>query len=458
MKTADRKNMKILLINPPRFRGHSIIREMRCVGITTVSVFPPIELAYLAGLLRKHAQVKILDSNALDQNFEDIEKEITTFEPQAVIFTASIPSFRADAQVARIAKKINQNIKTVLLESHIVPVMPEKIKKAFPEIDYLVGSEPLLNIPRLLGFEGVSELEKHPLPAYDLLPLKKYSSISFAREKPFASLVTSVGCSNRCNFCIIGGATVDRGYGKIWRFKSPQKIIEEIKYLLGLGIRSIYFFDETFTVSKQRVRDLCRLIVENGLKFEWSCNGRVDTLDEETIKIMKKAGCWNIMFGLECGVEGILEDANKGTTPAKAIDVINYCKKNGVDVSASFIIGWPGDTWQTIKETLEMAKRINVHRTQFDMLTPFPGTKFYEEAKAKGLLESDYSFSGYDAYCVDDMPVIRTEKMTSQDLARAYKYVYRKFYLRPSLWLRTLLGIRTFSQFIDIIRFIRYLR
>ena len=451
-------NNKILLINPPRFKGHSIVREMRCVGITTVSVFPPIELAYLAGLLRKYARVIILDSNALNQNLEDIEKEIAAFEPQAVIFTASIPSFTADAQVAKAAKKVNQNIKTILLESHIVPVMPQKIKQSFPEIDYLVGSEPLLNIPKLLGFEGVSELEKHPLPAYDLLPLEKYSSINFTRKKPFASLVTSTGCSNRCNFCIIGGATVDRGYGKIWRFKSPQKIIEEIKHLLALGIKSIYFFDETFTVNKQRVKDLCRLIADQGLKFEWSCNGRVDTLDEETIKIMKKAGCWNIMFGLECGVEGILEDANKGTTPAKAMDVINYCRKNGVDVSASFIIGWPGDTWQTIKETLEMAKKINVHRTQFDMLTPFPGTKFYEEAKAKGLLESDYSFSGYDAYCVDDMPVIRTEKMTSQELARAYKYVYRKFYLRPSLWLKTLLGIRTFGQFMDILKFIRYLR
>lgn len=450
--------MKILLINPPRFKGHSIIREMRCVGITTVSVFPPIELAYLAGLLRKYAQVKIFDANALNKGFSDIEKEIADFLPEVVVFTASIPSFNADAQVARIAKKINRDIKTILLESHIAPVMPEKIKQGFPEIDYLIGKDPLVNIPALLGFEGIGKIEDHPLPAYDLLPLEKYSSISFARKKPFASLITSVGCPNRCNFCIIGGATVERGYGKTWQFKTPKKILEEIKYLLGLGIKSIYFFDETFTANRERVKELCSIIIKDGLKFEWSCNGRVDTLDEETLKIMKDAGCWNIMFGLECGSEDILAEANKGTTAMKALDIVGACKKIGINVSASFIIGWPGDTWETIKKTLDMAKKINVHRAQFVILTPFPGTKFYEEVKEKGLLESEYSFSGYDSYCLNSLPVVRTEKMTSQELTQAYKYIYRKYYLRPSLWLRTIFGIRTFSQFTDILKFIKYLK
>ncbi len=450
--------MKILLINPPRFKGHSIIREMRCVGVTLVSVFPPVELAYLAGFLRQYAEVKILDANALNANFQYIEREIREFSPDAVVFTASLPSFSADAQVAKIAKNIDKNIKTVLLDSHTVPVMPDKIRKLFPEIDYLVGTEPLASIPKLFGLEGVTDLEKHPLPAYDLLPIKKYSSISFARKKPFASLITSVGCPNRCNFCPIGGATVERSYGKVWRFKSPQKILEEIKYLLNLGIKSIYFFDETLSVDKQRVKTLCQLVMDNGLKFEWSCNGRVDTLNEETIKIMKKAGCWTIMFGLECGSQGLLEQANKATTLSKELEIINCCKKNGIKVAASFLLGFPGETWETIKQTLEMAKKINVHRTQFDMLTPLPGTKLYDEVKEKGLLEKEYSFSGYDAYCVDDLPVIRTEKLSSKELAQAQKYIYRRFYLRPSLWLRTLLEIRTFSQFSDILKFIRYLK
>ena len=450
--------MKILLINPPRFKGSAVIREMRCVGLTIVSLFPPVELAYLAGFLRECAEIKIIDANALNQNFQDIEAAIRSFAPQVVIFTASLPSFTFDAQVAQIAKRIDKNIKTILLDSHLVPVMPEMIKHNFPGIDYLVGTEPLVNIPKLLGFDGIAKLEDHPLPAYDLLPINRYFSLSFTRKKPFVTLITSVGCPNRCNFCVVGGATTERGYGKIWRFKSPQKMTEEIKYSLGLGVKSIYFFDETFTVNKERVKGLCLMIIANGLKFEWACNGRVDTLDEETIKLMKKAGCWNIMFGIECGSPEILEEANKGTTLDKAMEIVKFCKKNGIMISASFMIGFPHDTEETIRQTLEIAKKISPHRAQFVVLTPYPGTKLYDEIKEKGLLETEYSFSGYDGYCVDYMPAVRTEKLSSRDLALAQRYIYRRFYLRPSLWLSAILGIRSFSQFVNLLKFIRYLK
>ena len=450
--------MKILLINPPRFKGNSMIREMRCAGLSPASVYPPIELAYLGGFLRKNAEVKILDANALNLNFDDVKKEISAFGPDAVVFTTSPTTFSYDIQIAKITKGINAEIKTILLDSHITPVMPEKIKKEFPEIDELIGTEPLVNIPKLFGFEGVGEMEKHPFPAYDLLPRNKYFSLTYSRKRPFATLITSAGCPNRCNFCLIGGATVERGYGKIWRFKSAEKILGEIKYLLGLGIKSIYFFDETFTAQKNRVLDLCEIIKKEGLKFEWSCNGRVDTLDEPTIKIMKTAGCWNIMFGIECGSEGLLEDVNKGTTLKKALAAVEACKKNGIMVSASFVIGFPNESWETVRQTLKIAKKINPFRAQFVILTPYPGTRLYDEVKEKGLLEKDYSFSGYDAYCVNQIPAIRTEKLTARELLKAQQYLYRKFYLRPSYLFSTLLGIRSFSQLLNILKSVKYLK
>jgi len=450
--------MRILLINPPRFNGHAVVREMRCANLATVSIFPPIELAYLAGVLRQYAEVKILDANALDSNFKDIEIEIRRFKPQAVVFTISPTTFTADAQIAKIAKEIDGQIKTILLDSHISPAIPERVRQNFPKIDYLVSREPLLEIPGLLGFPGIAEIENHPLPAYDLLPLKKYFSLSFTRKKPFATLITSVGCPNRCNFCIIGGATVDRGYGKIWKFKSPSKILEEIKHLLNFGVKSIYFFDETFTADRERIKSLCGMIIENRLKFEWSCNGRADTLDEETIKMMKKAGCWNIMFGIECGSEGLLKEANKGTTLAKAMGAVDFCQKNGIKVAASFMLGMPEESMETVKQTLDAAKKINPHRAQFVILTPYPGTKLYDEVKEKGLLVEDYSFSGYDGYCAGQIPAIRTKYLTSQELVLAQKYIYRKFYLRPSLWLKTILSVRNFGQLMNVLRFVKYLK
>lgn len=435
-----------------------MIREMRCAGLSPASVYPPIELAYLGGFLRKETQVKILDANALNLNFDDVKKEISLFKPDAVVFTTSPTTFSYDAQIAKITKGINAGIKTILLDSHITPVMPEKIKKEFPEIDELIGKEPLVNIPKLFGFEGVGEMEKHPFPAYDLLPRNKYFSLTYSRKRPFATLITSAGCPNRCNFCLIGGATVERGYGNTWRFKSAGKIFEEIKYLLGLGIKSIYFFDETFTAQKERVLDLCEMIKKEGLKFEWSCNGRVDTLDEPTIKIMKTAGCWNIMFGIECGSEGLLEDANKGTTLKKALAAVEACKKNGIMVSASFVIGFPNESWETVRQTLKIAKKISPFRAQFVILTPYPGTRLYDEVKEKGLLEKDYSFSGYDAYCVNQIPAIRTEKLTAQELLKAQQYLYRKFYLRPSFLFNTLLGIRSFGQLLNVLKSAKYLK
>jgi radical SAM superfamily enzyme YgiQ (UPF0313 family) len=451
--------MKILLINPPRFDKNPMIREIRCAGLSPISVYPPIELAYLAGVLRKDNEVEILDANGLNQNFEDIKRKINKFKPEAVVFTTSPASFNYDAQIAQITKKINKEIKTFLLDSHIVPVMPKKIKENFPEIDYLVGKEPLLNIPKLLGFKGMADLENHPLPAYDLLPLNQYSSFTFSRKKPFATLITSVGCPYKCNFCVIGGATVDRGYGSGWKFKSPEKILKEIKYLLNKGVKSIFFFDETFTVLKQRVIDLCQMIKNEKLKFEWSCNGRIDTLDdEELIKLMKETGCWNILFGIESGSEKLLEKANKSSIIPKAERVIGYCKKNGIETSASFMLGFPEEDKKTIKETLKIAKRINPHMAQFVIVTPYPGTKLYQEIKEKGLLEEDYSFSGYDAYCVDCRPVIRTENLSAEELLAAQKFLYRKFYLRPSFLIKKILEIKSFSQFLNILKSVRYLK
>jgi radical SAM superfamily enzyme YgiQ (UPF0313 family) len=450
--------LKILLINPPRFNRHPMVREMRCAGLATSSIYPPIELAYLAGLLRREAEVKILDANALNLNLDQIKAEIKNFQPNAVIFTTSPVSFAVDTRIAEITKKINSEIKTILLDSHIVPVMPEKIRKKFPGIDYLIGTDPLINIPGIFGFEGIIGLENQPLPAYDLLPLNKYFSLTYSRKKPFATLITSVGCPNRCKFCLVGGATVKRGYGNRWQFKSAKKILTEIKYLISLGAKNIYFFDETFTVSKQRIRELCELINREKIKIGWACNGRVDTLDEEIIKIMKAAGCWNIMFGIECGSEETLVDMQKGATLERAMNVVRSCKINGINVSASFVIGLPEETRESVEKTIAIAKKINPYRAQFVIATPYPGTKLYDEMKAEGLLLKDYDFSGFDAYCAANQPAIKTRQMGPEELLQAQKYAYRKFYFHPRAIMNIIFSLGSFSQFFNMLKAIKYFK
>lgn len=449
---------KILLINPPRFNGFPMVREMRCAGLSTSSIYPPLELAYLAGTLRQSATVKIIDANALNLNFSDLEMEIKNFQPTAIVFTTSPVSFTADVQIAARAKKINPHIKTILLDSHIAPVMPEKIREKFPAIDLLVGSQPLANIPKIFGLPGVVELEDHPLPAYDLLPLNKYFSLTYSRRKPFATISTSAGCPNRCKFCLVGGASVERGYGRKWQFKSARKILSEIKYLIGLGVKNIYFFDETFTISKRRVIELCQLLKNEKIKIGWACNGRVDTVDDEVIKAMKAAGCWNIMFGIECGSEDSLADINKGTTLERAVSVVKACKKNGINVSASFVIGLPEENLASIEKTLAVAKKISPYRAQFVIATPYPGTKLYDEMQADGLLLKPYDFSGYDAYGLASAPAIRTKFLSPAQLLEAQKKIYRKFYLRPAAILNIIISLKSFSQLINLIKSLKYFK
>lgn len=469
-------------MNPPRFKGNPIVREVRCAGITPVSVYPPIRLAYTAALLEKNNfNVKILDANAFDDHYEDVKEKIKEYDPDLVLFTTSVTTISFDAKVADITKEINKNIIVVLDDPHIAPVMPEKVLTTFKNIDILILGESefvtldlVKNIKDLKKIDGIvyrygdeiiknnpakpGDINELPNPAYHLLPIKKYYSLTFARKKPFATIITSVGCPYKCDFCIIGGSTIWRGYGGKWRAKTAEKILDEVEYLYEkFKIKDFYFFDETFTVDKKRVIDVCNGLVNRGLKIRWACNSRVDTVDQEMLELMKKTGCWNICYGVESGSETLLNNIHKEITLERAKHIFNVSKKLGLNPSASFMLGLPGENWKTIKETLQFAIKLDPVRAQFVITTPYPGTKLYDYVKKEGLLKKDYSFSGYDAYCVDAVPVMSTKEMTAEELLKAQKYVYKKFYLRPLYALKTLFSANSITEFINLLKFWRYI-
>ncbi|MFZ3060702.1 MAG: radical SAM protein [Candidatus Methanoperedens sp.] len=473
--------MKVLLVNPPRFKGTPVVREIRCAGLSPISVYPPIKLAYTASMLEaNNIEVKILDANAFDYSYEDVKKYIENYNPSVVIFTSSLTTISYDVLVAKLAKEINKDIITVLDDSHIAPVAPEKVLNKFGFVDVLIGGESeftimdlINNIDSLENVKGISYIKNGsfirtenrepedinllPPPAYHLLPIDRYFSLTFARKKPFGTIITSVGCPFNCIFCIVGGSTVWRGYGKRWRAKKADKVLDEIEYLhKHFGIKSLYFFDETFTVDKNRVIEICKGIVERGIDIEWSCNSRVDTVNEEVLQHMKLAGCWNICYGVESGSELLLSNANKSTTAKKAKEIFKISKKLGLSASASFMIGLPGETWQTIEETLDFAKELDPSRAQFVITTPYPGTLLYEEVKKQGLIEQDYCFSGFDAYCVDSAPVSNTSNMSAGELLDAQKYIYKSFYMRPSYLIRILLRAKSLTEIYNLIKARRY--
>jgi len=472
--------MKLMLINPPRFHGIPVVREIRCAGTSPVSIYPPIDLAYIASYLRDKVDIKLLDANALDLKWIDIEKIIEEFSPDIVLFKSSPSTMSFDAQTATVAKRVNKKIITILDDAHIAPILPERTLETFMDIDILIRGESEKTLEKLLNVlenngdlewvtgisyrkdkeiistpptEPFKNLDDLPFPAYDLLSIKKYNSITFAKKFPFMTLISSRGCPYKCDFCIVGGSTVWRGSGKGWYSRSSENILDEIELLVNkYGIKEIYIFDETFTVNKKRVIEVCNGIIERKIKVSWSCNSRVDTLDEEMLKVMKKSGCWNILFGVESGNQKLLDIVNKGIKIDDIRKTFELTKKSGIHASGSFMIGLPGETWETVENTLQFALELEPEFCQFVLTTPYPGTKLYDFFKENGYLIRDYNFGGYDAYGLAEEAVIRTDEMSNVDLMKALRYVHKKFYMRPKYILKRLTRIRSWKEIKEMAR------
>lgn len=469
--------MKVLLVNPPRLKGTPVVREVRCAGMSPVSVYPPLRLLYVAGFLRKKKiDVSLIDANGEDLGYEQLKRMIKKEMPEVLIFTSSPTTMTYDCQTAKIAKEVDKKILTVLDDSHIAPCFPEKVLRRFPFIDVLIrgNSEEAAygiakNIKDLRKVNGISfrknneivskgrgkvfNINYEYLPLYELVNLDNYYSWTFGKEKRLVTLLTSVSCPFKCSFCIIGGATVWRGYGKRWLAKSKDRVLKEIEYLYSdFGVKNFYFFDETFTIDKKRGREICQGIIERKIGINWSCNSRVDTVDKEILKWMSKSGCWNICFGLESGSQKVLDSVNKKTDLDQANKIFETCRKLGIKSSASFMIGLPEDSKETLRQTLEFAKRLNPDRVQFVITTAYPGTKLYDLVKKEKLLEKDYDFSGFDAYGINNEAVLKSKYLSAKEISGYAKKMYLGFYLRPGQIIKLVKGIKDKNDLISLFK------
>ena len=438
-RRRDRK-MKIMLILPP---SKFVLKDK--LGITSI----PLGLAYLASFVeRDNHNVRIVDSPTLRYNIQDIKEEIKKFRPHIVGVTATTSSIYDAYNVAKAAKEINPGVKVVIGGPHVTFTAKETLKEC-PFIDVVVRGEGEETFRELVNFfESSSEdtwsleevkgitfrkdnkiietdsrsliknLDSIPFPAYHLLPMEKYS----LEGKRFATIITSRGCPFSCIFC-----SSSRLFGKTWRARSPENVIEEIKLLKNkYGVREIEFLDDTFTLNKKRAEKICELLIKEKLDISWSCSSRVDTIDESLIEKLKKAGCHTIYVGVESGSQKILNIIDKGITLPQIEKTINLIKKVNINSFGSFILGIPGETVKTIKKTINFAKKLNPSFVQFSICTPYPGTKLFEMAKEKGwLLTKDWS-----KYTILDQ-VMKIPGMVTTNLNRWLLRAYLSFYLRP---------------------------
>ncbi len=373
---------------------------------------PPLGLAYLAAALSEAgSEVKILDLVVYPYSQNILQNILETFQPQVVGLTAVTMTFDNAMGVIRDIKHINQNIITVMGGPHVT-FCARTTLNAHAELDVLVlgeGERTIVDLCRAVDtgddldrVDGIvyrrpseichtaprdliANLDELPDPARGLLPLGRYRALGMP-----ISLTTSRGCPFKCIFCV-GRKMV----GSQVRYRSPGKVVDEMQYLNSLNFHQINIADDLFTANRKHCLAVCDEIVKRRLELKWTSFARVDTVSEEILAKMKAAGCSAVSFGVESGNSQILKAIKKGITREQVVAAVNMCRRTGVTPHASFILGLPGETPQTIRETLDFGEQLKALGLSygFHLLAPFPGTEIRKNADQYGIkiLTDDWS-------------------------------------------------------------------
>jgi radical SAM superfamily enzyme YgiQ (UPF0313 family) len=452
--------MKILFI---RHHDKSNINTRSAASIDrSMGVIPPLGIAYVAGTLRSAGyEVKIADSQALNLTTRDLRDRIKAESPNIVGITATTPSIHGALEAARIAKECGT--KVVLGGPHL-NVFPEETL-SYNFIDYGINGEgeysmlklvkalergdSFENIPGLIfrknekiisnAPEIIKDLDQLHLPARELLPLDKYFLIDALR--PFATIVTMRGCAYRCGYCIKSDFT------RVVRFRNPLLVADEIQMLVDkYHIKEINFVDDTITYNRKHTVQLCEEILKRKIKVAWQGPTRVNRIDFELLKLMKEAGCRQLRFGIESGNQEILDLMKKDITLEMCENALRWTKKLKIKTVCYFIIGYVRETPQTMRRTIDFAKKLNPDAAMFYVGTPLPKTDFYRLALEEGLVKENYWRDFVLEKCRERLPFM------VKDAPRWLNKAFHEFYFRPRFLLNKLTQIRSVRSLYENIR------
>ena len=465
----------ILLVNPPTPDGGYWIRSQHRVGRRTREnmVWPQVSLAQMAALLHPAYKVKIVDCNAEKTDWADFTKLLDQYQPKYYLTQVTAPTLENDMYGCFLAHA--RGAKTIAFGTHVTPI-PRESMRPYPNLDFVLVGEPDLTIRDLLdhlegktdqrapeikkmfdehdptykpalredgsmdlnGIKGlawrngdeivvnlprpfVKSLDDLPIPMHELLPLKTYRMPLI--KGPFTFIVTSRGCPAGCVYCI-----KHVSYQFSARLRSPKLIMEELWYLKKLGINNIHMYADLFTMNRDQVVDLCQRMIDEKINIRWTCNSRVDYVDEEMLSMMGKAGNWLISWGIESGNEAILKRAHKGADPAKAERALKWAKKAGIMNWGYFIVGLPGETEETIRQSIDFAKKLPLDIALFHVAAPYPGTPFFFDVVENGWFRPGTRWEQVD---MDKGTVLDYPNLTAERLLYWQKRAFREWAFRP---------------------------
>ena len=401
--------MKILFLNPPfRFK---ISRSSRWPEYTkSGTLYYPFWLAYACGYSEKMGHDVLLIDAVVDEcTFEDTIKKIIDFGPSLIVVDTSLPSITSDV---KFVEKLKKNWKgKVCLVGTYPSAETEKVLRMSDSIDFIARNEYDLVIPDLadalenkrkiknvksVSFkenenifhneerEFIQNLDEIPFVSKVYKKFLKPENYRYALARyPMIQIMSARGCPARCIFCNVPQVFMSHKF----RERTAENFVEEIEWILKNmpEIKEVFIEDDTFTINKERVKKVCNLIKEKNLKFVWSCNARTD-IPFDVLKDMKEAGCRMLIVGYETGNPEIMKNIKKGITIEQAERFTKDAKKVGIKIFGCFMIGLPGETKETIRETMEWAKKLRPDMAQIQQIVPFPGTEFYDWCKERGYL------------------------------------------------------------------------
>ncbi len=413
-------------------------------------VFPALGLSYLSSYLKKlGCPVRILDAGAMGLNEDQLRKAVGDIPAEVVGITATTIGWHRAVRASEIARDVFPGAVIVAGGPQLTLFPGESLEKsAFNMAVMGDGEETMAQIlgrlsrgEDLLSIEGtavrqgdkiqlnpprpwIEDLSGLPPPDMEDLPTDRYHCLSVSR--PFHVMISSRGCPYKCGFCSQACC------GDRVRFRTPEDVVREMVFnVRNRGAREIVMFDETFTLGRDRVMEICRRILRENLDFRWNIRTRVDAVDPEMLGILRKAGCHSLHMGVESGSARILKLMGKEITPEQVVEAFEMARKLGFVTRGYFMIGYLEEDPETYRQTLEMALKLPLDWASFSITTPLPGTALFQQAVDRGLVDQDHWLRHTRLEKLDP-PHIRSPHWTRQQLEDMMHHAYHRFYLRPS--------------------------
>jgi len=458
--------MKVLFINPSfknlvQVPGPEAIPEL-------ASVAPPLGLLYVAAYAEKNTAhtIEVLDANLEGLTPEQIGEQVAQRKPDLAGITATTFSLMDVVLTAKAVQRARPETLVVLGGPHVFFFPDETM--TLPEMDYLImgeGERPFSQLLDVLSGNGdfaqvpglvwrnkqgevvknpmapyVEDLDSLPFPARHLVPIERYRSL-MTHEAFLATIMSSRGCPYRCTFCN------QRHMGGKFRARSVESVIAEMELCAKMGFREIMFYDDTFTINRKRVLEICDRLIERRLPVKWDIRARVNTLDEEVLDRLAAAGCVRLRIGVESGTPEILSVLNKGINLEAARRVFALAAARGFTTFAYFMIGNPTETREQIQRTVAFAKELRCDFVEFSPTHPCPGTELYRMALEQGVIPHDY----WHDFALHPTPHFKVklwvDVLPQEEILELLDWAFKSFYGRPSYMLRRLMKIRSWSEF-----------